>query len=89
MKGPGALLRTAPPTVHAVCRDPTCDHMQELDLTAIVAVGHGDVPLIHLPLRCSKCGKTGHKIIVSGKSYGYDRPGVGYEVCCRSHPHRV
>jgi hypothetical protein len=28
----------------------------------------GDVPLIQLALRCSKCGKTGHKIIVLGQS---------------------
>ena len=57
-------------TVHAVCRDPACDHWQELDLAAIVAAGHGSVPLIHLPLRCSACGRTGHEIKVSGRSYG-------------------
>jgi hypothetical protein len=60
-------------TVHAVCRDPTCDHIQELDLAAIIATGHADVPLIELPLRCSLCGKTGHRVIVTGRSYGYDR----------------
>ena len=54
--------------VDAVC--PHCDHWQELDLAAIVAVGQGDVPLIQLPLRCSACGRTGHQIKVSGKSYG-------------------
>ena len=30
--------------VHAVCRH--CDHVAELDLSALVANGHGDVPLI-------------------------------------------
>ncbi len=62
-------------TVHGAC--PHCDHIQELDLAALVAAGQGDVPLIHLPLRCSACGRTGHKIIVSGQSYGYDRPRKG------------
>jgi hypothetical protein len=61
-------------TVHAACRDPMCDHIQELDLAAIIAVGQGDVPLVELKLRCSKCGKTAHRIIVTGRSYGYDRP---------------
>ncbi len=48
-------------TVHGVCRDPACDRWAELDLAALVAAGQGDVPLIELKLRCSKCGKTGHK----------------------------
>jgi hypothetical protein len=60
--------------VHAVCRDPACDRWAELDLAALVAAGQGDVPLIHLPLRCSQCGKTGHRVIMSEHSYGYDRP---------------
>jgi len=49
---------------------PACDHWQELDLAAIVAAGQGDVPLIELKLRCSVCGRTGHLIKVSGRSYG-------------------
>ena len=50
---------------HAVC--PSCDHWQALDLTAIVAAGHGDVPLIELKLRCSQCGRTGQKLkLVAG-----------------------
>ena len=55
-------------TVHAVC--PHCDRWQKLDLAALVAAGHGDVPLIKLKLRCSACGRTGHEIKVSGRSYG-------------------
>ena len=55
-------------TVHAVC--PHCDRWQELDLAAIVTAGQGDVPLIELRLRCSACGRTGHQIKVSGRSYG-------------------
>jgi hypothetical protein len=55
-------------TVHAVC--PACDRWQQLDFAALVAAGQGDVPLIQLRLRCSACGRTGHQIKVSGKSYG-------------------
>jgi hypothetical protein len=55
-------------TVHAVC--PRCDRWRELDLAALTAAGQGDIPLVELPLRCSACSQTGHKIIVSGRSYG-------------------
>jgi uncharacterized protein (UPF0212 family) len=54
--------------VDAVC--PHCDRWTKLDLAALVAAGQGDVPLIHLPLRCCACGRTGHQIKVSGRSYG-------------------
>jgi hypothetical protein len=54
--------------VDAVCSG--CNHWNELDLTALVDAGHGDTPLIRLPLRCSACGSTGHRVVVSGRSYG-------------------
>jgi hypothetical protein len=54
--------------VDAVC--PHCDRWKELDLAALVAAGQRGLPLARLPLRCSACGKTGHRIIVSGRSYG-------------------
>jgi hypothetical protein len=54
--------------VDAVC--PHCGRWQELSLDALIAAGLGDVPLVELPLRCRQCGQRGHKIIVSGKSYG-------------------
>jgi hypothetical protein len=54
--------------VDVVC--PHCDRWKELDLAAIIAAGRGDLPLVQLPLRCSTCGKTGHQIKVSGRSYG-------------------
>jgi hypothetical protein len=54
--------------VHAVCDH--CGRIAQLDLAALVASGQGDVALIRLPLRCRSCGKRGHKIIVSGSSYG-------------------
>jgi hypothetical protein len=53
--------------VDAVC--PACDRWHKLDLIALIQSGHGDVPLVKLPLRCSGCGASGHKIIVSGRSY--------------------
>jgi hypothetical protein len=57
--------------IHRVdCLCPHFDRWRQLDLAAIVAAGQGDIPLISLPLRCSACGKTGHQIKVSGRSYG-------------------
>jgi hypothetical protein len=61
--------------VDAVCT--ACDHWAVLDLPALVAAGHGDVPLVHLPLRCAACGAVGHRVVVSGQSYGLgEGPGV-------------
>jgi hypothetical protein len=34
------------------------------------AAGHGDTPLLELPLRCIDCGKRGHGIIVRGARQG-------------------
>jgi hypothetical protein len=53
--------------VDAVCVP--CDHWGKLDLVDLIGRGQGDVPLIRLPLRCSRCGKTGHRIVVTGRSY--------------------
>lgn len=50
--------------VHAACRH--CGRVVPLDLAAIITGGHGDTPLIDLPLRCTGCDRTGHSIIVSG-----------------------
>ena len=60
-------------SVHAVC--PQGDRFVELDLAALVEEAQGDIPLIHLPLRVSACGKTGHQIKVSGNSYGLGSEG--------------
>ena len=54
--------------VDAVC--PVCNRWRELDLKWLISTGQGDIPLISLPLRCEKCGQRGHKVIVSGRSYG-------------------
>jgi hypothetical protein len=40
-----------------------------LDLAALVTGGHGDVALIHLPLRC-RCGSDRFGIIVGAVSAG-------------------
>jgi hypothetical protein len=46
-----------------------CDRWVTLDLDDPIRRGLGDMPLIQLPLRCSQCGKAGHKISVIGRSY--------------------
>ena len=45
------------------------DHWAVLDLEDLIRRGLGDVPLINLPLRCAQCGRTEHKVVVSGRSY--------------------
>jgi hypothetical protein len=55
--------------VDAACTH--CDRIVTLDLVALSKARHGDTALIRLPLRCSGCGKTGHRIIVSGRAYGW------------------
>ena len=51
----------------AWCR--ACQHTVRLDLAGLVDGGHGDVPLIHLPLRC-RCGSDQFGIIVGAISAG-------------------
>jgi len=53
--------------VDAWCRK--CQHTVRLDLAALIANGHGDEPLIHLPLRC-RCGCREFGIIVGAVSSG-------------------
>jgi hypothetical protein len=53
--------------VSAWCR--ACQRTVLLDLPALVAGGHGDVPLIQLPLRC-RCGSDLFGIIVGAISSG-------------------
>jgi hypothetical protein len=61
--------RNMPPgyAVSAWCR--ACQHTVQLDLAALAAGGHGDVALIHLPLRC-RCGSGEFGIIVGAVSGG-------------------
>jgi hypothetical protein len=54
-------------TVRAFCVP--CIRPALLDIAAPIAAGHGDTPLVKLPLRCSQCGQPTHSIMVSGKSY--------------------
>ena len=53
--------------VSAWCR--ACRHTVQLDQEALAAGGHGDVPLIHLPLRC-RCGSDQFGVIVGAASTG-------------------
>jgi hypothetical protein len=46
-----------------------CDHAQDLDLNAL-AKGYADTPLIHLPLRCGRCGSRAFRVVVSGRWLG-------------------
>jgi hypothetical protein len=46
-----------------------CNRHRQLDLAAMIAAGHGDTPLVKLPLTCSQCDKSGHSITVEGRSY--------------------
>jgi hypothetical protein len=46
-------------TVAAICTG--CARVATLDLSALIAGGSGGVALVRLPLRCSACGKRGHK----------------------------
>ncbi len=48
-----------------------------LDLSALVASGCGDVPLIRLPLRCNACERPGHRVVLSGRANGTGRSGGG------------
>ena len=63
--------------VSAWCR--ACQHTVRLDLPALVAGGHGDVPLIHLPLRC-RCGSDQFGVIVGAVSTGKWQATPGSEV---------
>ena len=52
-------------TVAAICAG--CGRIAALDLPSLIAAGFGHVPLVKLPLKCSACGKRGHKISVSAR----------------------
>ena len=53
--------------VYAFCS--ACNGHVQLDLAALIAAGHSTAPLLKLPLTCSQCGKSGHSILVEGRSY--------------------
>jgi hypothetical protein len=53
--------------VHVICAP--CNRPARLDLEAVIAAGHGDTPLIKLPLRCSVCGGAACSISVSGSPH--------------------
>jgi hypothetical protein len=53
-----------PHEVTAYCTH--CGHGATLDLKALLEAGYSDVELVALPLRCTTCGKKGHRITISG-----------------------
>jgi hypothetical protein len=40
--------------VHAWCK--ACRHAEGVDLSALIAGGRGDVPLVQMKWRCGNCG---------------------------------
>jgi hypothetical protein len=56
--------------VQAYCKHCRSPRYRTLDLQKLIDQGHGDTPLIELPLRCIECGKRGHGIVVSGGRRG-------------------
>jgi hypothetical protein len=38
----------------------SCRHRRDADLEALIAGGHGDVPLLRLRWRCNRCGAPPH-----------------------------
>jgi hypothetical protein len=54
-------------SVTAMCKH--CSNRATLDLETLIRAGHGDKPLLELPLRCSRCREFGHQVVVSGRSF--------------------
>jgi hypothetical protein len=74
--GSGSIARTPRSLPHGYSVSAWCDacqHTVRLDLPALVAGGHGSVPLIHLPLRC-RCGSDRFGVIVGAVSAGKWQP---------------
>jgi hypothetical protein len=53
--------------VNAYCAH--CANRAPLDLAQLIQAGHGDTPLLELPLRCTRCRRFGHTVLVSGQSF--------------------
>lgn len=53
--------------LQAFCK--SCGHAAEVDLKRLIAAGKGDVPLIHLKLRCTACGGRNCDSVVSGRDW--------------------
>lgn len=54
-------------TVNAYCAH--CANCSPLELAALIRSGHGDTPLLELPLRWTQCRRFGHTVLVSGPSF--------------------
>jgi hypothetical protein len=54
-------------SVNAYCAH--CSNCTPLDLAELIRAGRGDVPLLELRLRCTRCRQFGHTVLVSGQSF--------------------
>jgi hypothetical protein len=45
----------------------SCRHQADADLRALVLSGHGDVLLVDLPFRCSRCGTDNTDFVVTSR----------------------
>jgi hypothetical protein len=54
-------------SVNAYCKH--CSNRTTLDLPGLIRAGHGDTPLLDLPLRCAQCRRFGHEVVVSGRTF--------------------
>jgi hypothetical protein len=54
-------------SVNAYCT--RCSNKEPLDCAELIRAGHGDVPLLELCLRCTRCRQFGRTVLVSGKPF--------------------
>jgi hypothetical protein len=62
---PRSTLRARYVRVSLNCR--SCLHQADADLEALIDAGRGDVPLIELRWRCTRCGHRCIDVICTGK----------------------
>jgi hypothetical protein len=51
-----------------------CRRAKDAELAALIAAGHGDVPLVQMKSRCGNCGSRRTEFVVGGSDM---RPGIG------------
>lgn len=65
-ENPATVLGSFRANVRVVATCKGCHRDVQLDLRALNESGYGRVALLDLPLKCTRCGKRGHGIIISG-----------------------
>jgi hypothetical protein len=73
---PRSTLRDSSARVLVWCK--ACRHQADADLQKLVDTGRGDVPLIHLKYRCSRCGSRLTDFVCTSRYGG--RPAWAQEV---------